>query len=142
MTGRPRALVDGHAALPGASYRVPVDVLGALERVFEQPGLDRIAVVYRPLYVRSHLACIGARCGSVTRPQRIYTNISESLFFTLDRHVLHEYYHVVQQWGRERMTRAGYLLSSRRREREACDFAARHLERYRRFRRELGARVH
>lgn len=126
-----------NAAGYGSRYRVPDDVLGALERVFDQPGLNRIAVVRRPLYVGSHLVCIGALRGSVTRPQCIYTNIPEDVFFTLDRHVLHEYYHVVEQWGREGMTRAGYLLSCRRREREAHDFAARHVERYRRYRREL-----
>lgn len=125
----------------GTRYRVPEDVLGALERVFGQSDLDRIEVIYRPLYVRSHLICIGGRCGSVTRPRRIYTNIEEAVFFTLDRHVLHEYYHVVQQWGRERMTRSGYLLASGRREREACDFAALNLERYRRYRRELRDRL-
>jgi hypothetical protein len=121
----------------GTRYRVPADVLGALERVFAQPNLDRIAVIYRPLYVRSHLFFIGARYGSVTRPERIYTNIAQDVFFDLDRHVLHEYYHVVQQWGRERMTRAGYLLTSRRREHEARRFTALNAERYRLYRREL-----
>jgi hypothetical protein len=123
----------------GTPYRVPADVLGALERVFAQPDIGRIAVVYRPLYVRSHRFFIGARYGSVTRPGRIYTNLAEPLFFALDRHVLHEYYHVVQQWGRERMTRIGYLLESGRREREAQTFAVLNVELYRLYRRELAA---
>ena len=96
-------------------------------------------MIYRPLYVRGHLLFIGGRVGSVTRPERIYTNVPETLFFTLDGHVLHEYYHVVQQWGRERMTRAGYLLHSRRREREAHEFVAANVERYRRYRLEIRA---
>src|SRR5690606_10642838 len=111
-------------------YTVPRDVLEALERVFREPDLGRIEVVYRPWYVVSHLAWIGGSVGSVTRPGRIYTNISEAAFFRLDLHVLHEYFHVVQQWGRERMTRTGYLLAAGRREREACAFAAANLERY------------
>lgn len=114
-------------------------MLIALERLFAQPNVDRIVVMYRPLYVRSHLLFIGGRWGSVTRPERIYTNLAEDVFFDLDRHVLHEYYHVVQQWGRERMTRVGYLLASRRREREACRFAELNLQLYRRYRRELRA---
>jgi len=125
---------------PGVRYTVPKDVLGALERLFDQPGLGRIAVIYRPLYVRGHLLLIGGRVGSVTRPERIFTNVPEALFFTLDRHVVHEYYHVVQQWGRERMTRVGYLLNSGRREREAHEFVAANIGRYRRYRWELHAR--
>ncbi|HEX6995468.1 MAG TPA: hypothetical protein VF339_15125 [Gammaproteobacteria bacterium] len=113
-----------------ARYAAPPDVLDALARVLDDPRIERIAVVYRPWYVASHLAFIGARLGSVTRFERIYTNIPEPLFFRLDGHVLHEYFHVVQQWGRERMTRLGYLLNCRRREREAADFVAANLARY------------
>jgi hypothetical protein len=105
-------------------------VLQALEMLFDESGLDRISVVYRPWYVQSHLAFIGGRFGSVTRPGRIYTNIPEELFFRFDAHVLHEFFHVVQQWGRERMTTLGYLLHARQREREARDFVGANLERY------------
>lgn len=115
-------------------YAVPLDVLAALEQVFDEPGLERVAVFYRPWYVQCHLAFIGGWTGSVTRPGRIYTNIPEGLFFRLDAHVLHEYYHVVQQWGRERMTPLGYMLECRRRERDARNFAAANVERYRRLR--------
>ena len=110
-------------------------MLYALERVLDAPDVARIAVVYRPWYVASHLAFIGARFGSVTRPGRIYTNLPESLFFRMDRHVLHEYFHVVQQWGRERMTAFGYLRRCRQREREAVEFAAANLARYKELRR-------
>lgn len=111
-------------------YTVPRDVLHALETVFDEPNLDRISILYRPWYVQGHLAFIGARFGSVTRPGRIYTSIPEELFFRFDAHVLHEFFHVVQQWGRERMTTLGYLLHSRQREREARDFVGANLERY------------
>lgn len=113
---------------------MPPDVLNALRHVLEEPAIERIAVIYRPWYVVSHLVFIGGRFGSVTRPGRIYTNIPEPLFFRLDGHLLHEYYHVVQQWGRERMTRSGYLLDCRRREREAEDFVAANLTRFRALR--------
>ena len=118
-------------AVKGRRYRVPARVLAALERVLGERDLAHVAVVYRPLYVRSHLCFIGARWGSVTRPEVIYTNLPEATFFALDAHVLHEYFHVVRHWRREGMTRAGYLLRCRRREREAREFVARHLERYR-----------
>src|SRR5690606_23585225 len=129
--GPPREAPQGSTRHASVRYRVPPDVLDALAVVFEDPRIDRIAVVYRPWYVASHLACIGARTGSVTRYERIYTNIPEPVFFRLDGHVLHEYFHVVQQWGRERMTRLGYVLRYRRREREAEDFVAANLARYR-----------
>ena len=111
-------------------YVAPSDVRFALEALFGKAAVDRIEVVYRPLYVRCHLAVIGARHGSVTRPWRIYTSLSPGEFYARDMHVLHEYYHVVQQWGRERITRLGYVLNWRRREREAADFVAANLVRY------------
>jgi hypothetical protein len=105
-------------------YAVPADVRLALERLFDTPGIAAaIDVVYRPIYVRAHLMFVGASFGSVTRPGRIYTSIPETVFFGLDEHLLHEYYHVIQQWGRERMTIPGYLWNAWRREREAQRFA-------------------
>ena len=115
-------------------------MLHALEAVFDEPGLDRISILYRPWYVQSHLVFIGARIGSVTRPGRIYTSIPEALFFRLDAHVLHEFFHVVQQWGRERMTTLGYLLHAGQREREARDFVSVNLERYIKLRKAAAAR--
>nr|MBO2515188.1 hypothetical protein [Gammaproteobacteria bacterium] len=126
-------------------YVAPSDVRFALEALFGKAAVDRIEVVYRPLYVRCHLAVIGARHGSVTRPWRIYTSLSPGEFYARDMHVLHEYYHVVQQWGTQRMTRLGYLARWRRREREAVTFAREHVERYRRLRAaacRLGERRH
>lgn len=133
---RTRALSFARPAPPATRYLAPPDVLHALETLFAEPGLDRIEVRYRPLYVRSHLVAIGCWNGSVTRPGRIYTTLSAAAFFASDAHVLHEYYHVVQQWGRERMTRTGYLLCCVRREREAADFTRAQIGCYRRLRAE------
>jgi hypothetical protein len=74
---------------------------------------------------------LGGGQGSVTRPGRIYTNIPEEQFFRLHRHVLHELYHVIEQWGREGMTIGSYLRHARRREAEAEDFARENVDRYR-----------
>lgn len=116
-------------------YELPADVRAALERIFDEPEIGAVQIRYRPIYVRLHLACIGGRFGSVTRRRRIYTNFPPEAFFALDEHLLHEFYHVVQQWGREGMTRTGYLLCARRREREACRFAAENVEAFVRLRR-------
>lgn len=121
---------------PGTRYVIPARIARALEQLFHDPELgapdiDAVPVVYRPLFVRSHLALIGARYGSVTRPRRIYTNLAAEVFFAHDRHVLHEFYHVIEQWGRGNMTALGYLLRARQREREAEQFAEASLERYR-----------
>src|SRR5690606_11382422 len=137
VLGRTRSPSGGERRrLPRRSSRYvpPADVRLALEAFFGAADLDRVEVVYRPFYVRCHLAVIGARDGSVTRPRRIYTSLAPRAFFSRDMHVLHEYYHVVQQWGRERMTRLGYLARWRRREHEAAAFACEHVERYRRLR--------
>lgn len=119
---------------PGTRYTIPPQIENALERLFSDPKFDppRIAsieVIYSPAFVRLH----GIRSGSVTRPGRIHTNLSEELFFALDKHVLHEFYHVVQQWDRDKMSVVGYLLRARRREREARDFSQAFLEEYRRL---------
>jgi hypothetical protein len=88
-------------------------------------------VIYRPGFVRRHLMFIGGRYGSVTRPGKILTNLPEQDSFEADAHVLHEFYRVIEQWGRQGMTVPGYLLRARQREREANEFAEQNLKRYR-----------
>jgi hypothetical protein len=67
----------------------------------------------------------------VTRPGNIFTNLPEEDYFDSDAHVLHEFYHVIEQWGRQGMTVSGYLFRAVQKEREANEFAERHLKRYR-----------
>ena len=67
----------------------------------------------------------------VTRPERIYTNMSAEEFFANANAflVLHEFYHVIEQWGKG-MTRLGYLLNNGTKEKEANDFASKNLGQY------------
>jgi hypothetical protein len=67
--------------------------------------------------------------GATTRPGNIFINMPCDDFWADPLLVLHEYYHVVQQWGHEEMSIPGYLLTWKRREREAWDFAKRNVER-------------
>jgi hypothetical protein len=112
-------------------YAIPAPVRRALESIFGEGSTAAVQVVRRPWYVRAHLVFAGARSGSVTRPSRIYTNLPADVFFGADQHVLHEFYHVIEQWNRQRMSRIGYLVQRARREAEADAFARLHLCRYR-----------
>ena len=65
---------------------------------------------------------LGDASGSVTRKNKIYTNLGCKRFWSDHFHLLHEYFHTVRQWGRG-MTEWSYLWSWRQREREADGFA-------------------
>lgn len=119
------------AADVDGTYAIPGDVRGALEAIFGHGSTQDVMVIYRPGFVRRHLIFVGGRYGSVTRPGKIYMNLPEEEFFEADAHVLHEFYHVIEQWGRQGMTVPGYLLRARQREREANEFAEQNLKRYR-----------
>jgi hypothetical protein len=120
-------------------YTIPDDVRRALEVLHGDRSTIGIRVIYRPWYVRLHMAVKGGRFGSTTRPETIFTNLPEDTFFRADAHVIHEFYHVIEQWRRQNMTRIGYLLTCRRREREAEEFAENKVETYRQALR--GARI-
>lgn len=129
---------DANTIEPGTRYTIPPHIANALERIFDDPDfddpdIDSITVTYSPAFVRAHLIFIRGNKGSVTRPGRIHTNLAEDVFFELDSHVLHEFYHVVQQWGREDMSVNGYMIRATKREREANEFARQNLEEYRRL---------
>jgi hypothetical protein len=130
--------IDRDTTKPGTRYAIPPRITHALERIFANPDfaapdIRSIPVIYSPAFVRAHLVLVRGSRGSVTRPGRIYTNLAEDVFFALDFHVLHEFYHVVQQWGREHMSVLGYLFRARQREREANEFARQNLEEYRKL---------
>jgi len=116
----------------GRRYVLPPPVTGALERVFSVP-VGGVVVIERSLYARLHLGML-----ATTRPNRILLAVTGEQFVADPALVLHEYFHVLRQWGQGRLTRWRYLVESARRgywdntyEREARDFTASALPRFR-----------
>ena len=110
----------------------PKDVEAALGSLFGQP-VGHIQVVQYSLYVRFHRRAI-----ATTRPDRIYLRGSGKEFFADGPLLLHEYFHVIRQWGTGELTIARYLLECFRRgywdnryEIEAREFTSSEIFRYR-----------
>jgi hypothetical protein len=109
-------------------------VAGALERVFAEP-VREVTVIEHSRYARLHRgAC------ATTRPNLILLAMSGDEFIADPDLLLHEYFHVLRQWGRAHLTRWRYVVESarcgywnNRYEREAREFAAGAVERYRRY---------
>ena len=120
---------------PDNVYSIPESVRDALEGILGDGSTEGVEVIHRPWYVRAHLIFLGSLRGqgSVTRPERIFTNIPEEEFFKADRHVLHEFYHVVEQWREQDMSRTDYLRNAGEREAAAEGFASENLDRYRKL---------
>ena len=128
MTATPRATGRG---LLGERYILPAPVATALERIFEEP-VAAVKVIEYSRYARAHR---GMR--ATTRPDRILLAISGREFIANPELLLHEYFHVLRQWGTGELTRWRYLLESARRgywenrfEREAREFSAAAVNRY------------
>jgi hypothetical protein len=107
-------------------------VAPALERVFGEP-VGGIIVVEHSGYARAHLGMC-----ATTRPNRILLAIDGRQFVSNADLVLHEYFHVLRQWGSGRLTRWRYLVESMRCgywgnpfEREAPEFTVEAGARYR-----------
>lgn len=119
--------------LLGRRYRLPLPVVHALERVFEQP-VGAVVVIEHSRYARAHRGM-----WATTRPNRILLAISGAQFIANPELLLHEYFHVLRQWGTGELTRWRYVLESlrcgywaNRFEREAREFTAAAQEQYRR----------
>jgi hypothetical protein len=82
---------------------MPADTRQALKRVFGD-AVDDVELRERSWFARLHG---GAR--ATTRRNTIYLRGSLDEFFADPELMLHEYYHVLRQWNRDRMTLAGYL---------------------------------
>jgi hypothetical protein len=115
----------------GKYYRLPSSVEAALERVFDE-SVGAVRVIELSRYARLH-----PRMTATTRPNRILLSISGEQFIARPELVLHEFFHVLRQWGTGSLTRWRYLTESFRRgywdnrfEREAREFTASNLERY------------
>jgi hypothetical protein len=112
---------------------LPKELLASLEELFGEPA-RQVELVENSRYARLHL---GAR--ATTRRNRILLAGSLEDFLADPELVLHEYFHVLRQWNRGRLSIIGYLLESLRRgywenryERQARRFAAMRLSAYRR----------
>jgi len=110
----------------------PKDVQQALETLFGE-SVSKIKVVQYSIFVRFHWRAI-----ATTRPNRIYLRGSGKEFFADGPLLLHEYFHVIRQWGTGDMTIARYLLECFRRgywynrfEVEAREFTDSEIFRYR-----------
>jgi hypothetical protein len=91
--------VDG---MPPALRAALVELLG--------DGVDEVEIVERSWYARLHL---GAR--ATTRRNRILLRGPAAEFFADPELVLHEYFHVLRQWNRGRLSTAAYLAEWLRR---------------------------
>ena len=121
-------------SLLGRRYVLPSPVAAALERVFGEP-VGGVVVIERSRYARAHWDMC-----ATTRPNRILLAIDGQDFVSNADLLLHEYFHVIRQWGTGRLTRWRYLVESMRCgywdnsfEREARDFTAGAVDQYRRF---------
>jgi len=110
----------------------PKDVQQALETLFGE-SVAGIKVVQYSIFVRFHWRAI-----ATTRPNRIYLRGSGKEFFSDGPLLLHEYFHVIRQWGTGDMTIPRYLLECFRRgywdnrfEVEAREFTDSEIFRYR-----------
>jgi Domain of unknown function (DUF4157) len=88
---------------------LPAAERAALERLLGEP-VDDVEVVEHSWYARLHP---GAR--ATTRRNRILLRGSARDFFADRALMLHEYYHVLRQWNRGRLTVWRYLVEWLRR---------------------------
>ncbi len=107
----------------------PPHVLTALREIFGDE-VDSVRVIERSLYARLHP---GIR--ATTRRDRILLPSNAEQFWADPELVLHEYFHVLQQWRPRRLTLLRYLIEWLRRgywqnhfEVEARAFAAKHAQ--------------
>ena len=124
----------GTRLLIGRRYVLPPPVALALERVFGE-SVGGIVVIEHSRYARAHFGMC-----ATTRPNRILLAIDGQEFVSNAELLLHEYFHVIRQWGSGRLTRWRYLLESTRCgyrnnpfEREAREFTAGAVDTYRRY---------
>jgi len=112
------------ARLPEALRRALVESLG--------PDVERVVLIESSWRVRWH-----PRALATTRPDRIYLRGSIEEFARDAELVLHEYFHVLEQWQTRRLTRYRYLRELLRRgyrdnrfEVEAREFVERNLRKF------------
>jgi hypothetical protein len=112
--------------------RLPSAVRSALHEILGD-AVAGVALIENCWRLRWHPRAI-----ATTRPNRIYLRGTIEEFARDPRLVLHEYFHVVNQWAPRRLTRLRYVFEWLRRgyfnnrfEIEARDFEAANYRRYR-----------
>lgn len=119
----------------GTSFqRLPEPLRSALATTFGVLA-ERVEIIEYSWRVRWH-----PRMRATTRRYRIYLRGSLAEFTSNPALVLHEYFHVLEQWHTGRLTRLAYVAEWLRRgyaanrfEIEAREFTARQLGRFRRL---------
>ena len=115
---------QGDPALPQTLRRLLLELFGA--------GIDDVRIVEHSIINWLHFRPL-----AVTRCNRIYLRGSAAEFFAEPEIVVHEYFHVLRQWGTGELTVWRYLVESLRKgywqncyEVDARGFAAQHRNRY------------
>lgn len=93
----------------GRRIAIPDAVRVALSRVFHD-DVSQVEVVEHSWFARLHWGAV-----ATTRRGRIYLRVSGKAFFGDPGLMLHEYYHVMRQWGTRRLTVWRYVRESLRR---------------------------
>ena len=113
---------------------LPIAVQHALDTIFAG-RCGQVRIIQRSWRVRWH-----PRMHATTRRNRIYLRGTIEEFASDPALVLHEYFHVLEQWNPRRLTRWRYLVeylrrgySANRFEAETREFVARNLGRFRRL---------
>lgn len=124
----------GRLRLLGKRYVLPTVVKAALNHIFEEP-VEHVRVIEHSRYAKAHIGM-----AATTRPGRILLATDGAEFIANPEMVLHEYFHVLRQWGTGRLTRWRYLVESarcgyweNRFEREARNFAKESVGRFCRY---------
>jgi hypothetical protein len=89
--------------------RMPADLRRALQQVFGE-AVDDVRLREHSWFTRLH-----GRARATTRRNTIYLRGSVDEFFADPELMLHEYYHVLRQWNRKRMSAWTYLVEWGRR---------------------------
>lgn len=87
----------------GRTVRPPAPVIAALEETFGR-SIAHVRVIEHSWFARLHLRAI-----ATTRRDRIYLRGDAASFFANESLMLHEYFHVLEQWQPGRLTISRYL---------------------------------
>lgn len=117
---------DADSGAPNKRCAVPTKIQKCLIEIFGESANDVTIIIDRRKLAWHFWPGIA---GATTRRGKIFINFPCGQFWNDPKFVLHEYYHVIQQWGVERMSVWGYLARFWIREREARRFAEQNLHR-------------